>query len=71
MSATTNFPDDNIVRILATSTIDEKVLMSTHHRPINNTVFYGGRIGEQKRLIDRCKNGMQYFPKVNILNIGP
>jgi len=66
MSATTNFPDDNIVRILATSTIDEQVLMSTHHRPINNTVFYGGRIGEQKRLIDRCKNGMQYFPKYHL-----
>ena len=56
---------NNIVMILANSKIDESILTSTHHRPINNTVFYGGRMGEQKRLTERCKNGMQYFPKVS------
>merc|ERR1719193_2818584 len=38
----------------------------TSLRPVNNTLFYGGRIGEQKRLVERCKNGMQFFDKYHL-----
>lgn len=38
----------------------------TSLRPINNTTFYGGRMNERKKLTDRCKNGMQYFPKYHL-----
>jgi len=32
-------------------------------RPINTTVFHGTRLAEQKRIAQRQKDGMQYFPK--------
>jgi high affinity cGMP-specific 3',5'-cyclic phosphodiesterase 9 len=50
---------------MSTNDTKDSVVTSTN-RPINNTVFYGCRVGENKKLVERYKNGMQYFPKYQL-----